>query len=209
MAADPRPMDQEESLPSAQVDEPVPVTSGESSAPPVDMPTPTVRSPSPEQGGPSSRVLMSPIKKNRRYLNVRCGPRLSAKAAGAAGVLTPVPRSSVLSGSKSSGPECRPPLAPFTAPPPQGAGTKPIPSGEMSTPASAPLPIGRVDTPPTASSALAPGSGSNSRGTQSPLASVYRQMLRSRGVDASAVDEASLEDLRLIMRFYASPPEGN
>lgn len=188
-------MDEDEITPILQVEGPTQV-------PEVDRPAQPLRPSSPvlPRRELSPRAPVSPIEKNRRYLNARSSPRLAQKAT--AQVETQVPGSSAAgsSGQTSSGQAGRPPLAPKS--------NSPVPMSSFS--ASVPLPPEQMVTPPTNSSAFARGSGSNSQGARSPLAMVHRQALLRRGVDACALDEASLEDLRLLMSHHPSDSsEGN
>lgn len=76
--------------------------------------------------------------------------------------------------------------------------------------ASVPFQQGQMVTPPITSSVIAPGSERSPQGARSPLAPLYCEALLYRGVDESALDEAYLEDLRLLMRHYTpDSSEGN
>lgn len=70
--------------------------------------------------------------------------------------------------------------------------------GPISPPATSAAPI----TLPEPSGASVQTSVQSFQGSQSPLAGLLRRALRHRGLNERALDDASFEDLRMLMRYY-------
>lgn len=83
-----------------------------------------------------------------------------------------------------------------------------MPPPEVRLSVSAPIVHDQMVTSPDTPSVPAPALSSSSRGDQSPLADVFRQKLRSLGMDERALAEATMEDLRLLLR-HLPPSDGN